>query len=105
MKIIDLDGDQAIELAETFSLLADPSRLGIVIACAKQTRNVGDIADHTGLSPSLVSHHLRLLKAARVLRGERQGRHVFYSLADDCIRDVLGVMIGHLFDHAHPDQT
>lgn len=103
MKIIDLDGDRAIELAETFSLLADPSRLGIVTACANRARNVGDIAEHTGLSPSLVSHHLRLLKAARVLRGERQGRHVFYSLADDCIREVLGVMIGHLFDHAHHD--
>ena len=103
MKIIDLDGDQAIELAETFSLLSDPSRLGIVIACANQTRNVGDIAGHTGLSASLVSHHLRLLKAARVLRGERRGRHVFYSLADDCIREVLGVMIEHLFDHAHHD--
>ena len=105
MKIRNLDDDQAIELSETFSLLSDPSRLGIVIACANQARNVGDIAEHTGLSASLVSHHLRLLKAARVLRGERKGRHVFYSHADDCIREVLGVMIGHLFEHDHDDEN
>ena len=97
----ELSDDQTAELAETFTLLADPSRLGIVAACSKEAISVGDIADKLGLSPSLVSHHLRLLRAARILRGERRGKHVFYSLADDCVREVLGIMVTHLFGHDH----
>ena len=63
--------------------------------------STGDIADELGLSASLVSHHLRLLRAARMLRAERRGKQVFYSMADDCVRDVLKIMIDHLFIHEH----
>ena len=59
------------------------------------------IAEELGLSASLVSHHLRLLRAARMLRGERRGKQVFYSMADACVRDVLKIMIDHLFIHEH----
>lgn len=88
--------DQAAQLADLFRLLGDASRLRIVITCLDAAVTVGDIADRLALSPSLVSHHLRLLRAARVVRATRQGRHVFYVAADEHIRRVIGDMLEHV---------
>ena len=71
MQGIGLRSDQTVQLAETFGLLADPTRLSIV------------------------------LRAARMLRAERRGKQVFYSMADACVHDVLKIMIDHLFIHEH----
>ena len=91
--------DQTALLAETFGLLADPTRLAIVVTCMGEEISTGAIAARLDLSSSLVSHHLRLLKAARMLRAERRGKQVFYTLADACVRDVLATMTRHLFGH------
>ena len=101
MQGIGLRSDQTVQLAETFGLLADPTRLSIVLACLEREIPAGDIANELGLSASLVSHHLRLLRAARMLRAERRGKQVFYSMADACVHDVLKIMIDHLFIHEH----
>jgi DNA-binding transcriptional ArsR family regulator len=88
--------DHAPQLADLFRLLGDASRLRIVITCLGTPVTVGDIAERLSLSPSLVSHHLRLLRAARVVRPTRQGRHVFYVAADEHIRRVIGDMLEHV---------
>ena len=89
-------GDQTHELAEVFRLLGDPTRLAIVLAVGDGARPVGAVAESLGLSASLVSHHLRLLRAARLVRAERQGKQVFYSLADHHVRDVIEDMAEHV---------
>ncbi len=88
--------DDALELAEIFHLLGDASRLRIVYACLAGPVSAGVLASGLGLSPSLVSHHLRLLKAARILTSERRGRQIFYSALDDHIRDMLRDMVIHI---------
>lgn len=88
--------EQLHELAEVFRLLGDPSRLRVLIECRNGPTPVGEIAQTTGLSPSLVSHHLRLLRATRIVRAERRGRHVLYSLDDHHIDRVLSDMMDHL---------
>ena len=93
---IDLDEGKTADLAEMFRLLGDGTRLAIVIACLDGPRAVADIAARTGASPSLVSHHLRLLRASRILRSQRRGKQVFYEAADDHIRCVLSDMIEHV---------
>ena len=98
-----LSEDNAARLAETFHLLGDPNRLRIVFACLDEPVCVSDMAARLGLSPSLVSHHLRLLRAARLLRAKRRGKQVFYQAADDHIRSVLKDMAEHVEepdDHA-----
>jgi DNA-binding transcriptional ArsR family regulator len=82
-------------IAETCRLLGDPTRLRVLLACMAQPIAVGDIAAAVSVSPSLVSHHLRLLRAARLVRGERRDRRVFYALSDDHIRHMLGDLIAH----------
>lgn len=89
-------------LADTFKLLGDASRLRILLHCLAQPSAVNDIAESLQLSQSLVSHHLRLLKAARLVIGERQARHVFYRVADKHVSHVLVDMAVHLTeDHLH----
>ncbi len=88
--------DRAAELADLFRLLGDATRLRIVIACLDESVSVGDIAARLGLSGSLVSHHLRLLRAAAIVRAERQGKQVFYIAADDHVRRIIADMIEHV---------
>jgi len=83
-------------LADLFSLMGDPTRLRIILSCLREPISVGDIAVRLELSPSLVSHHLRLLRAARVLRAERRGKHIFYSASDEHIQCVIDDMIAHV---------
>ncbi|RKF49104.1 helix-turn-helix transcriptional regulator [Paraburkholderia fungorum] len=87
-------------LADLFRLLGDPTRLRIVLACVEERRAVGAIAEGLGLSPSLVSHHLRLLRAARIVRAERQGKQVFYLAADRHISAMLTGMLEHVAEPA-----
>ncbi|MES1945312.1 regulatory protein ArsR [Salinisphaera sp. PC39] len=95
-----MDSDQAAELAETFHLLGDANRLRLVLACLDEPVSVQALADGLGLSPSLASHHLRLLRAARLMRAERRGRQVFYRAADEHVRRMLADMIEHVQEDA-----
>ncbi len=90
------DPDRLTVLAETFHLLGEPNRLRIVVACLKAPVSVGVLADNLGISPSLVSHHLRLLRAARLLQGQREGKRVFYAPADDHVRSMIRDMLAHV---------
>src|SRR5277367_3221113 len=91
--LVSMTDDQAALLAEMFRLMGDASRLKIILACLDAPICVSDIARRTKLSPSLVSHHLRLLRAARVLRAQRQGKQVFYAASDAHIRRVITDMV------------
>ena len=96
------DPDHAIEqVADLFHLLGDATRLRIVLACLAQPTAVGDIAAALALSSSLVSHHLRLLRAARIVKAERQGKQVFYSAADAHISTLLANMFEHIAEPAN----
>jgi DNA-binding transcriptional ArsR family regulator len=88
--------DRASELADLFRLLGDATRLKIVLACLDESVAVGDIAGRLGLSGSLVSHHLRLLRAAAIVRAERHGKQVFYAAADEHVRRVIADMLEHV---------
>jgi ArsR family transcriptional regulator, lead/cadmium/zinc/bismuth-responsive transcriptional repressor len=94
--------ERVVPLADLFRLLGDPTRLRIVLSCVEQKRAVGAIAETLGLSASLVSHHLRLLRAARIVRAERQGKQVFYVAADRHISGMLGELLEHV---AEPQQA
>lgn len=91
-----LPDDRAGALADLFRLLGDASRLRIVVACLHAPLAVSQIAERLGLSVSLVSHHLRLLKGARLVRAERQGKQVFYVAEDEHVRRMIEDMIAHV---------
>jgi DNA-binding transcriptional ArsR family regulator len=94
-KYAALSEEQTSALAEMFRLMGDPSRLRILLSCLPAPRAVGDIARATGLPQTLVSHHLRLLRTGHILRAERHGREVHYSVADDHVATTLAAMLAH----------
>lgn len=88
--------DASVEtIAATCRLLGDPTRLRVLLACMHGPIAVGDIAASIGASQPLVSHHLRLLRGARLVRGERQQRRILYVTADDHVSHMLTDMLDH----------
>jgi DNA-binding transcriptional ArsR family regulator len=94
------------EVADVFGLLADPGRLRVLVALLGGEMCVCDLAAVAGASESAVSHHLRLLRAHRVVQARRSGRMAYYRLADAHVRMLLDVAlthIGHAPAAAHPE--
>ena len=81
--------DDTRRLAELFAALSDPARLRIVEAVAIDELCVCDIEAAVSMSQSSVSHHLRVLRAMRLVRYRRAGRRVFYALDDEHVRGLL----------------
>jgi ArsR family transcriptional regulator, lead/cadmium/zinc/bismuth-responsive transcriptional repressor len=69
-------------LTEIFRVLGDPTRVRILDALATAELCVGDLAAKVRISESAVSHQLRLLRGARIVRARREGRMIFYALDD-----------------------
>jgi DNA-binding transcriptional ArsR family regulator len=90
--------DEGIQLAELFRLLGEPNRLRLVVACLDGQKSVGELTEEVGVSQSLVSQHLRLLRAGRLLKQTRQGRNVLYELPDCHIRTMLTSMMDHVLE-------
>lgn len=76
-------------LADTFQVLANPTRLRIVEALARCELCVGDLALVAGSSHSAVSHHLRQLRQMKIVRYRKDGRMAFYRLDDDHIAEIF----------------
>ena len=91
-----LKSHQVTSLTEIFHLLGDENRLRLVYACLDEPVSVRTLAEQLGISPSLVSYHLCLLRATRLMHAEKRGRQVFYSAADANVRNVLREMVGHM---------
>jgi DNA-binding transcriptional ArsR family regulator len=83
-------------MAEQFKALADPTRLKLLMLLFAGERCVGDLADHLEVSQSAVSHQLRILRTLKIVRYRKDGREVFYDLADDHVRDILRRSLEHV---------
>jgi DNA-binding transcriptional ArsR family regulator len=84
------------ELAETFKVLGDPTRVRILHALSMEELCVCDIAALINGSQSAISHQLRLLRAAKLVRFRREGKMVYYSLDDDHIRNLFEEGMRHV---------
>lgn len=84
------------DLAETFKVLGDPTRLRIAYALAKEELCVCDLATVLGVSQSVVSHSLRALRQMRLVRYRKAGKIAYYSLDDDHISSMLGEGFRHV---------
>jgi DNA-binding transcriptional ArsR family regulator len=92
----DLSELTAAQIAELFSALGDTSRIRIIALLSEAEMNVGELADHVGLSQSAVSHHLRHLRQMRLVRTRKDGRHVYYRLDDEHIKAIFHSGLEHV---------
>lgn len=82
-------------ICELFRLLGDPTRLQIVLALMGTEMCVAHLAEKLGLTQSAVSHQLKNMKAAALVKHERRGKQVFYSLDDSHIQEILRQAVEH----------
>ncbi len=91
-----LSEEEQERVSELFRMLGDPTRLRILGALAVSELCVCDIATLLGMTVSAISHQLRLLKAAGLVIGRRDGKAVVYALADDHVRTMMQNGIEHV---------
>ncbi|MEA5536357.1 metalloregulator ArsR/SmtB family transcription factor [Crocosphaera sp. XPORK-15E] len=91
-----LSVEKAQRMAEFFSLIGDGNRLRIISILAHQELCVCDLANILNMTESAVSHQLRTLKAMRLVRYEKRGRKVFYSLQDHHVLALYQSVAEHL---------
>ena len=93
----DLPPDEMLfDLAELFKIFGDSTRIKILYALFEAELCVCDMAQLLGLSQTAVSHQLRVLKANKLVRFRREGKIVFYSLADEHVRRIIGQGMEHI---------
>ncbi|MCX7793454.1 MAG: metalloregulator ArsR/SmtB family transcription factor [Thermodesulfovibrionales bacterium] len=84
------------QLAETFRVLGDPTRIKIIFALSEEELCVCDIANLLGTTKSAVSHQLRILRATRLVKYRKDGKMVFYSLDDEHIKNLFKEGLRHV---------
>ena len=92
-----LPPDEALyDLAELFKLFGDSTRIKLLYILLEGELCVLDLARLLGVSQSAVSHQLRVLKAGKLVRFRREGKTLYYSLADDHVRGILSQGMDHV---------
>ena len=90
--------EQLYDLADLFRMFGDTTRVKILYVLFESELCVCDIAKLLGLTQSAVSHQLRILKDAKLVRFRREGKTVFYTLDDDHVRSVLELGMEHVLE-------
>ncbi len=85
-----------LRLAELFKVFGDGTRIRILYVLLEAEVCVCDLAKLLGMTQSAVSHQLRLLKQARLIKARREGKTVFYSLADDHVATLIKQGMEHV---------
>jgi ArsR family transcriptional regulator len=96
--LVSAGGAQA--LAETFSLLGDPTRTRILHALSVDELCVSDLAGLLEISASTASHQLRLLRDRRLVAVRREGKRTYYRLLDEHIRTLIDMGVSHAAEDA-----
>lgn len=87
--------------AEVFATMADPTRLAVLFLLSRRNLCAHDLGRLVDRAPSTITHHLNLLREAKLVVSEKRGKHVVSRLADEHVRAMLDVVRRHLAD----DQT
>ena len=84
------------DLAELFKVFGDSTRIRILFVLFEAEVCVCDLAQVLNMTQSAISHQLRILKQSRLIKSRRDGKTVFYSLADEHVRTVIGMGMEHI---------
>lgn len=90
------DDDTLIDVAELFKVFGDSTRIKILSALSGGELCVCDISTAVGMTSSAVSHQLKILKNAELVKFRREGKTVFYSLADGHVNTILNQGFEHI---------
>lgn len=90
------DDETTARLADTFKIFGDNTRIRILWALFDTELSVSGISDKLCMSQSAISHQLRTLKQARLIKARRNGKNTFYSLDDDHVKRIIEQVLIHI---------
>ena len=90
------EDEKLYSLAELFKIFGDSTRIKILYVLMESEMCVCDIAQILNMTVSAISHQLRILKQARLVKFRKEGKSVFYSLADDHIKKIIDNGMEHI---------
>lgn len=91
--------EKLYDLAELFKVFGDSTRIRILYALLESEELcVSDLAQFLTLTPTACSHQLRVLKNNKLVRARRDGKTIFYSLADEHVRHIIGMGMEHIME-------
>ncbi len=88
--------DELYDLAEVFKVFGDSTRIRILFVLLGEEMCVCDLAEALSMNQSAVSHQLKILKQAKLVNNRREGKQVYYSLADDHVTTILAMGLEHI---------
>ena len=84
------------DLSDFFKILGDSTRMNILFAIDGEPMCVCDIAELLGMTKSAVSHQLKILRQSDLITYRKSGKNIFYTLADDHVRDIIEKALEHI---------
>lgn len=84
------------QLTNLFAAIADPSRAQMLLLLLDGEKRSGDLAAAIDMSHSAISHQLRWLRDRNLVSARKDGREVYYELADACVREIIEVALRHI---------
>ena len=88
--------DTLYQLADLFKVFGDPTRIRILSVLSEQELCVQDIADALSMTQSAISYQLRILKQSALVKFRREGKTIYYSLADDHVATIMAQGLEHV---------
>lgn len=98
-----LPEEEVTDIADFFKVFGDPTRLRILFMLDSGEANVNTISGNLGISQSVASQHLKLLRVARLVRWRKDGKNVIYSLNDEHISRILALGQEHYEETIGPE--
>lgn len=92
----DVTENELIDMAELFKVFGDSTRIRILYTLMREEISVGEIAERLAMTQSAISHQLRILKHANLIRARRDGKAMLYSLADDHVKMIIAMGKEHV---------
>lgn len=94
--ITNITETELSDLAELFKIFGDSTRIRILYDLFEKEKNVTEICEDLEMNQSAVSHQLKILKTSKLIQGRREGKAMYYSLADDHVKTIITMGKEHI---------
>lgn len=88
--------EKLYDLAELFKIFGDSTRIRILFVLFEHEVNVTDLTEALEMTQSAVSHQLKILKQSKLIKSRREGKQMFYSLADEHVATIIKMGLDHI---------
>lgn len=96
--MMNITEDVAVVIADLFKMFGDTSRIRILTKLYDKEICVQELADSLDMTQSAVSHQLKVLKLNKLIKSRREGKQIYYSLADDHVSTILSMGLEHVME-------